>query len=112
MKVRASGDGAEETLLYLDREAKELVFDSTRSGAAGRKVVERAPLDLPPSEAPVLRIFVDRSVVEVYANDRQAICRRVYPVGKDSAKVILFSDGGASRFRRVEAWEMAPSNPY
>jgi beta-fructofuranosidase len=112
VKVRASGDGAEETLLYLDREAKELVFDSTRSGVAGRKVVERAPLDLAAGEALILRVFVDRSIVEVYANDRQAVCRRVYPAREDSTKVFLFSEGGDARFPSVEAWEMAPSNPY
>ncbi|MCX6926816.1 MAG: GH32 C-terminal domain-containing protein, partial [Verrucomicrobia bacterium] len=70
LKVRASSDGAEETLLYFDAEAKELVFDSTRSGRDGRKVIERAPFALRPSEPLKLRVFVDRSVVEVFANDR------------------------------------------
>ena len=111
LKVRASGDGEEETLLYYDAGAKALVFDATRSGVSGRMVVERAPFALKPAETLKLRVFVDRSVVEIFANDRQAIGRRVYPGRSDSHGVILTADGGAARFRRVIAWHMAPSNP-
>ncbi|MCX6872780.1 MAG: GH32 C-terminal domain-containing protein [Verrucomicrobia bacterium] len=112
LKVRASGDGQEETLLYYDAKTKELVFDSTRSGGDGRKVVERAPLALKPGELLKLRVFVDKPVVEVFANDRQAICRRVYPARSDSLGVVVFADGGQATFNSVKAWEMAPSNPY
>ena len=112
VKVRASSDGAEETLLYYDAETRELVFDSTRSGSAGRKAVERAPFALGKDEALELRIFVDRSVVEIFANDRQAIGRRVYPVRSDSLGVVLFSRGGPAEIRRVTAWDLMPSNPY
>ena len=112
VKVRASGDGQEETLLYYDAGAKELVFDSTHSGDAGRKVIERAPFELKAGEPLKLRVFVDKSVVEVYANDRQAIGRRVYPTRPESVGVKLFSSGGEARFTAVKAWEMMPSNPY
>jgi len=112
VKVRASTDGKEETLLYYDAEAKQIVFDSTRSGDLGRKVVERAPLELREGEALRLRVFVDKSVVEIFANDRQAIGRRVYPTRPDSLGVSLFSQGGPAKVRQVKAWEMMPSNPY
>lgn len=111
-KVRCAPDLSEETLVYYDAESKELVFDATRSGVAGRKIVERAPFALRSDETLHLRIFVDCSVIEVYANDRQAIGRRVFPGGAESLNVALFSEGGAARFRTVQAWEMAPSNPY
>jgi len=55
---------------------------------------------------------VDRSVVEIYANDRQAIGRRVYPTRPDSLSTSLFASGGSARFRAIRAWEMMPSNPY
>ncbi len=112
MKVRASADGEEETLLYYDAQARELVFDATRSGGAGRRVVERAPLVLGEDEVLKLRVFVDRSVVEIFANDRQAIGRRVYPLRTDSQGVSLFAEGGAARFRRIVGWDLAPANPY
>jgi beta-fructofuranosidase len=112
VNVRASGDGQEETRLYYDAAKKELVFDATRSGKEGRKVVERAPFGLKPGEPLKLRVFVDKSVVEIYANDRQAICRRVYPTRPDSVGVSLFAAGGAATARQVKAWRMEPSNPY
>jgi beta-fructofuranosidase len=59
-----------------------------------------------------LRVFVDKPVIEVFANDRQAICRRVYPGRSDSLGVVLFAKGGKARFSSVKAWEMMPSNPY
>ena len=112
VKVRVSDDGKEETLLYYDAAAKELVFDASHSGVTGRMVVERAPLELKPGEPLELRVFIDRSIVEVYANDRQAICRRVYPGKKDSLGVVLFAEGGSAMFTEVKAWEMGPANPY
>jgi len=112
LKVLASSNGKEETLLYYDARAKELVFDSSHSGDVGRKVVERAPFELKPGEPLRLRVFVDKSVVEVFVNDRQAIGRRVYPTLPDSVGVKLFSDGGPARVAALKAWDMAPSNPY
>ena len=112
VKVRASAGGEEETLLYYDAAAKRLVFDATRSGVDGRRSVERAPFELKGGEALKLRVFVDKSVVEIYANDRQAICRRVYPGRDDSLGVFLFAEGGRAEFSGVKAWEMMPSNPY
>jgi beta-fructofuranosidase len=88
------------------------VFDSTKSGVDGRRTVERAPLKLKDGESLRLRVFVDKSVVEIYANDRQAICRRVYPGRDDSLGVVLFANGGEAEFSSVKAWEMMPSNPY
>jgi beta-fructofuranosidase len=112
VKVRASAGGEEETLLYYDAAARELVFDATRSGGDGRRVVERAPFDLPEGEPLKLRVFVDKSVVELYANDRQAICRRIFPVREDSLGIRLYAEGGDAAFKTVNAWEMMPANPY
>jgi beta-fructofuranosidase len=112
VKVRCAPDGQEETLLYYDAGQKELVFDSTRSGDAGRKVVERAPFELRPGERLKLRVFVDKPVVELFANDRQAIARRVYPIRDDSLGILLFAEGGGVRVVCVDAWEIAPSNPF
>ncbi|UCD49160.1 MAG: GH32 C-terminal domain-containing protein [Phycisphaerales bacterium] len=110
--VRASARGEEQTLLYYDAPTSQLVFDATKSGMDGHRVVERAPLELMDGEALRLRVFVDKSVVEVYANERQAICRRVYPGRDDSLGMALFAEGGTAKFSSIKAWEMMPSNPY
>ena len=59
--------------------------------------MQRAPLALQPREPLKLRVFVDRSVVEVFANDRQCMTQRIYPARRDSLGVALFSNGGSAR---------------
>ncbi|MBM7566176.1 glycoside hydrolase family 32 protein [Paenibacillus sacheonensis] len=112
LKVRASADGEEETLLYYDAEAGELVFDSTRSGTDGMPIREAGPFRLADGEKLELTIFLDQSVIELFANDRQAIARRVYPKRPDSTGVYLYCEGGSASYESILAWEMMPSNPY
>lgn len=112
VSVCCSSDGQEQTLVYYDAAERKLKVDTTRSSLGfGKRVVEAAPLELAPDEALALRVFVDKSVVEVYANDRQAISRRVYPT-LDSTGVVLFSRGASSTVTFARAWEMMPSNPF
>jgi beta-fructofuranosidase len=111
--VRSSPDGEERTVLSYDKQENSLVFDSTKSGRMGRRVRERAPLELAEGETLQLSVFIDKSVVEVYANDRQAITRRVYPGRQDSDRVKVFCRGGGrAEFSAIRAWEMMPSNAW
>ena len=112
VKVRRSPGGEEETILFYDAKTQELAFDATHSGVTGRKVVERAPFVLRKNEDLHLRVFVDKSVVEVFANSRQAIARRVSPSRPDSIGVSLFSTGGKTEVHTLEAWKITPSNTY
>ncbi|MCX7007121.1 MAG: GH32 C-terminal domain-containing protein, partial [Kiritimatiellaeota bacterium] len=113
VKVCRSPDREEETLISYDAVEQKLKVDTTKSGLAeGRKVVEAAPFILKSGELLTLRVFVDRSVVEVFANERQAITRRIYPARPDSLGVSIFATGGAAKVKQVKAWQMAPSNAY
>jgi beta-fructofuranosidase len=112
LKVCCSPGGEEQTLVYYDAAEKKLKVDTTRSSLrAGPKSVEAGPFELKPDEPLQLRVFVDKSVVEVFANGRQAVMRRVYPSRRDSVGVALFSKGGPARVTGLEAWDMMPSNP-
>ena len=114
VKVRASPDGREETPVFYDAKENRLKIDTRRSGPEDTpRAVEAGPLDVRPGERLKLRIFVDRSVVEVFANDgRQALMRRIYPSRQDSVGVRLFSQGGSARAISLQAWRIAPSNPF
>ncbi len=113
VKVCCSPDGLEQTLVFYDAAEKKLKVDTRRSSLGeGPKKVEAAPFELKAGEPLDLRVFVDKSVVEVFANDRQAITRRVYPTRADSVGVTLFSSGGPAKVPTLEAWDMMPSNPY
>jgi beta-fructofuranosidase len=113
VKVSCSPQGEEQTLVYYDVAEKKLKVDTTKSSLMeGPKSIEAGPFSLNADEPLRLRVFVDRSVVEVFANGRQAVMRRIYPSRPDSVGVRLFSIGDETQVSSAEGWEMAPSNPY
>lgn len=103
--------GTRATCIWWDARAGQLVMDASESGGEGESFVERAPLELKPGEALELTVYIDRSVIEVFANGRQAIARRVYALGGDVPTLCLMGEGGPV-FSAVQAWEMMPSQPY
>jgi len=113
VKVRVSPDGEEETSIFYDPSDGTLKVDTRKSGPEHpSKALEAAPFELKKGERLELRVFVDKSVVEVFANSRQAVARRIYPSRPDSIGVSLFSTGGTTKVRTLEAYNIAPSNPY
>lgn len=113
VKVCCSPDGEEQTLVFYDATEKKLKVDTNKSSLVkGPKTVEAGPFEPKAAEALELRVFVDKSVVEVFANGRQAVMRRVYPSREDSLGVTLFSNGGPATVTTLESWDMMPSNPY
>lgn len=65
-----------------------------------------------PNESLKLRVYVDGSLIEIFANERQAVTRQIYPTRKDSVNVLLFSQGGTTHVTAIEAWQMAPANAH
>ena len=131
VRVRCSHDGAEQTAVLYDASSgklrvdissstldKSIRYDYYRSQAALDRLPEEArvvqaqeaPLDLAAGETLKLRIFLDRSVLEVFANGRQCITQRIYPTRPDSVSVRLFARGGSVNVKSVEAWDMAPAH--
>jgi beta-fructofuranosidase len=113
VKVCVAPDSAEQTLIFYDAKEKKLKIDTNKSSLGeGPKSVEAGPFELKAGERLKLRVFVDKSVVEVFANNRQAVTRRIYPTNKDSVNVVLFSKGGSTKVPMLKAWNMMASNPY
>ena len=61
---------------------------------------------LKPDETLKLRVFIDKSVVEVFVNGKQCVAMRVYPDRKDSVGVSLRSQGQESELRSLDVWQM------
>jgi beta-fructofuranosidase len=68
---------------------------------------EVGPLYLEDGESVRLRAFMDRSIVEVFANDRQCLTLRAYPTRPDSTGVSAFPYGGDARLVSLTAYRMA-----
>jgi len=125
IKVRCSDDGAEQTVIEYDPAAGHLKIDFGKSsldevkyhefcmkGGKNPQVTKQvAPLRLKKGEKLRLRIFLDRSILEVFANG-QCVTQRIYPTRNDSTGVVLFSKGGAMEVERLDAWQMAPTNHW
>ena len=126
LKVRRSPDGAEETLIVYDDAEKALKVDTTRSssntdvwrpypifgpGLEQTDVsIQVAPFELEAGESLTLRVFLDRSIMEVFANGRQCVTQRIYPAHSDSVGASVLTERGAARIRTLDAWDMAPTN--
>ena len=113
VKVCVSPDGQEFTVISYDPGEGKLKVDARKSGPEDRaKSVEAAPFELKKGERLKLRVFVDKSVVEVFANSRQAVVRRIYPAQPDSLGVSLFTAGGSAEVHTLKSWKISPSNPF
>jgi sucrose-6-phosphate hydrolase SacC (GH32 family) len=123
VKVRCSPDGEEQTVITYNPKEKTLSVDTLQSRQGETPNVEISelklsrtlsihvlPLELAPGEPLKLRIFLDKSIMEVFANDRQCLTARVHPKREDSMGIKLFSKGGSITVKTLNAWDIAPSN--
>ncbi|MGC4193166.1 MAG: glycoside hydrolase family 32 protein [Thermomicrobiales bacterium] len=105
LTVRQDRSTGERISITVDPTKGELVLDTTNGStdpaAFGMRAVERVALR--PGEAIVLRIFVDRSVVEIFLNDRIAISDRVYPLSEAATGLAVTGKG---HLQSLDAWSM------
>ncbi len=80
-------------------------YSSTRPDVLLR-APETASVMLDHDEPLKLRVFIDRSSVEVFVNGRQCVAVRAYPGREDSLGVSLRSQGRDSILTRLDAWQM------
>lgn len=83
----------------------ETSYSSVLPDARSRSL-ETASFSLNPGETVKLRIFIDKSVVEVFINGKQALAVRVYPGRDDSTGVSLRAQGQEAELKSLDAWQM------
>jgi len=87
----------------------EVVLDGTRSSKlpdVWLRPPERTVMPRAAGETLRLRVFVDRSVVEVFVNERHYLAMRVYPGREDSLGVSLQAQGQDATLKKLDAWQM------
>lgn len=123
VKVLASADGREATPIVVDREKNLLSVDLTKTSLAAPEyrtytmlrdpnpvvTSQDAPFELADGEKTTLRIFLDRSMLEVFANGRQCVTQRVYPTLDDAAGIVLFTEDAPIRVESIRAWRLFPA---
>jgi beta-fructofuranosidase len=107
--VRRTPDGSEQTLIGYDAGSGQLTVDRACASLDpdARSSAHSAPLALEESEPLRLRILVDQSILEVFANDTVSITTRIYPTQSDSVGVALLANDQSARLLQLDAWQMS-----
>lgn len=106
-KLRKGGN--EETAVGFMPSVKEVFVDRTRSGMASfsTEFSGRHKASVRRPDMVKLHIFLDRSSVEVFVNDGEAILTdRIYP-SPGSDGIELYSDGGGGSVRSLHIWKLS-----
>ena len=113
--VLRSPDGGEQTRISLLPGKRQMPATSVLSVDVSQASLNSDVFGRPPEIGPFrlaegeklhLRVFVDRTIVEVFANGRQCLTSRVYPGREDSVGVSLFARGAAAKLESLKAWQM------
>ncbi|WP_139905568.1 cell wall-binding repeat-containing protein [Clostridium thermarum] len=106
IKVRRSPDGQEETLLFYDAKAKTYNVDRNKTTLSpdARKGVNGGSLDLN-GDTLKLHIYLDRSMIEAYANDLKSITTRAYPTRYDALGLQIWGNGDVT-VKSMQVWEI------
>ncbi|WP_255570250.1 GH32 C-terminal domain-containing protein [Cohnella sp. CFH 77786] len=110
LKVRRSEKGEEETLLYYDKTNQTFNVDRTKSSIdpdvrVGGIQGDDVDLD---GQNLKLHIFLDRSVIEAFANDKKKLTTRVYVGRYDSLGLQVYADGDIT-VKSMQVWDMNAS---
>ena len=79
-----------------------------KPGAGNPEVsAQEAPFELKAGELLKLHIYLDHSILEVFANHCQGVAQRVFPTRADSVGVSFVSHGSGAKVKSLEAWDMS-----
>jgi beta-fructofuranosidase len=101
-------DGRPQARVLYDAALGRLSVEPGPTFASTVATPERYSAPLPPTGRLRLHVFVDRSVVEVFANDATCLAARVYPAAADGLGVGVSLSAGSARLTALDVWTLAP----
>lgn len=108
IKVLQSERGEEETVVVFEPSAQRFTVD--RSKASLSSLTHRTELsgqmDIKQGETVKVHLFLDHSLIEVFANDEECISTRVYPTLEDSIGISLFANDGSVKLKSMDVWQL------
>jgi beta-fructofuranosidase len=105
LSVRVSPDDLEETRIVYDAVNRRLSVDRSRSSLNAEVTTDERGFDLEITGTLEIRVFLDASVLEVFAHGC-AISTRIYPTRPDSLGVRVFAEGDNVILEKLEVWPM------
>jgi beta-fructofuranosidase len=106
LTLLASPDGRERTRIVYWQDARRLTIEREHSSLSTevRRQNLHTTLLIAEDEPLRLRVLLDGSVLEVYANDQVCLSTRVYPTLAESVQASAFSEGKVTLYLQV--WAM------
>jgi len=101
LRMRMAPGGEEQTVISFRRADGSLRVTGPDAAAHGSR------LELAPGEPLRLHVFVDRSLLEVFANDRMTITERIRCVHPDSTGIAFDAAGGQARMLDACVWTLS-----
>jgi len=93
-----------------DKDPYSVIVTDSSHGSVSEAASPRQPdakqFPLKKGEKLTLHIFVDRSIVEVFANDRTVSMVRTLPIKDESTSVSIRAIGKSTVLRKADAWKM------
>ena len=104
--LRKSPDDQERTVVRYSGTEQEVQVDSTAASLALDTTAEFVRAQHLSDGAIRLRAFLDRSVLEVFADDRTCVTARLYPTRTDALEVALEAAGAAVEVEVFRGWHL------
>lgn len=95
LELRRAEDGSEVTTVACERDQQRLSVDTSRSSSDTSALGDRYQVQLEADDTLTLRLFLDRSVLELFADDRACLSSRIYPHPESLGLRALASGGDA-----------------
>ena len=121
IEVGVAKNRKEYSKILFDMPNSALIFDATNSSCT-KKVgwsypvavsdrpdsypTQTLPFKLQKQENLSLKVFIDHSIVEIFANRRQVLCQRIYPL-PDSNGIALKASGSNIKFNHLIIHQMS-----
>jgi len=86
-----------------------LEIDSTLSTTNSdilTRPIESMQVEVNDDELTELHIFIDKSIIEVFVNNRDCACVRVYPDNPESIGISIMSKGRSAKLKSLDIWDM------
>jgi sucrose-6-phosphate hydrolase SacC (GH32 family) len=110
LRLRCSPDGEEETLLVVDLESRRIVVDRSRSSKnpGVNRHTDSGRFEAESGEPVEMHVFLDRSMIDVFMNGRDAFTSRIYPSRPDSKRLGIVCTGTAT-LKELNVWRIEPA---
>jgi beta-fructofuranosidase len=113
LSLRVSPDDAEQTTTIYASNEETLTVDCSRSSldpAADHQFIS-APLSPDQRGRICFRVFLDRSVLEVFVAGQRCVTQRLYPTRENSLGLRFKVTTGSAVIHRLSIWKLAPIWP-